>query len=177
MTMDISNFYLNLPVPRFYKNKWHPRGNHQGISPMQISNWSRSCLHRNQQRDVWTPTGRINNQPAAQTKIKWLWVLSDQISSGYMETWYTTNPVHIGGWWLWSKVCSKEHAVHLQKVLEAHYKLTCNWTGKQILALPSIGTTSKDKSTSLCQVTSRKHTNNSAMKWNCSSIPRTHVHQ
>ncbi len=27
------------------------------------------------------------------------------------------------------KNVNKEHALHLYKVLEAHYKLTCDWTG------------------------------------------------
>ena len=29
------------------------------------------------------------------------------------------------------KNVGKEHAVHLQKVLKAHYKLACNWTGNR----------------------------------------------
>ncbi len=33
------------------------------------------------------------------------------------------------------KYVSKEHALHLHKVLEAHYKLTCDWTGQRYLGL------------------------------------------
>ena len=29
----------------------------------------------------------------------------------------------------------KEHAVHLKNVLEGHYKLTCDWTGRQYIGI------------------------------------------
>jgi hypothetical protein len=33
------------------------------------------------------------------------------------------------------KYVGKEHAHHLKKTLEEHYKLTCDWTGKQYIGL------------------------------------------
>jgi hypothetical protein len=33
------------------------------------------------------------------------------------------------------KYVSKEHAHHLKNVLEEHYKLTCDWTGKQYIRI------------------------------------------
>ena len=33
------------------------------------------------------------------------------------------------------KYVGKEHAVHLQKVLEAHSRLTCNWTGNWYIGI------------------------------------------
>ena len=33
------------------------------------------------------------------------------------------------------KYVGKEHAVHLKNVLEAHYKLTCNWKGWQYIGI------------------------------------------
>ncbi len=33
------------------------------------------------------------------------------------------------------KYVGKEHAVHLKKVLNRHYKLTCNWTGTRYIGI------------------------------------------
>jgi hypothetical protein len=33
------------------------------------------------------------------------------------------------------KYVGKEHALHLHKVLEAHYKLTCDWTGQRYISI------------------------------------------
>ena len=33
------------------------------------------------------------------------------------------------------KYVGKEHAVHLQKVRESHYKLTCDWTGNRYIGI------------------------------------------
>jgi hypothetical protein len=33
------------------------------------------------------------------------------------------------------KFVGKEHAQHLKNALEEHYKLTCNWTGKQYIGI------------------------------------------
>ena len=33
------------------------------------------------------------------------------------------------------KYVGKEHAIHLKNLLEAHYKLTCGWTGRQYIGI------------------------------------------
>jgi hypothetical protein len=33
------------------------------------------------------------------------------------------------------KYVGKEHAIHLQQVLNKHYKLTCNWTGSRYIGI------------------------------------------
>jgi hypothetical protein len=38
---------------------------------------------------------------------------------------FCLNPVDVG----------IEHAQHLKNLLEEHYKLTCNWTGKQYIGI------------------------------------------
>ena len=66
-----------------------------------------------------------------------------------MESWHTTDPVHIGGWWLWSKMCrqgtcrtsSKSAQRTIQtnmqldrKTIHRHYP----WLGVQVKTSPPL---------------------------------------
>ena len=76
------------------------------------------------------------------------------------------------------KYVGKEHAVHLQKVLEVHYKLTCDWIGHRYIGI-TLDWDYKQRQVHLSMPGYIKK----ALKQFChemkknSSIPCTHVHQ
>jgi hypothetical protein len=161
MTMDISNFYLNLPLAR-------PEYIQIKISdiPEEIINECNLCNKVTESGHVHIEANKgMYGLPQAGL------IANELLKKQLNEHGYRQSKLILG---LWThdtqpiqftlvvddfgvKYIGKEHTLHLHKVLEAHYQLTCDWTGQCSLAEPLIGITNKDKSTFLCQVMSRKH--------------------
>jgi hypothetical protein len=139
MMMDISNFYLNLPLarPEYIKIK--------------ISDIPEEIINKYNLRNKVTESGHVHIEAnkgmyglpqagliANELLKKWL------NEHGYCQSklipglWtHDTWPIHftlvVDDFGV--KYVGKEHALHLYKVLEAHYKLTCDWTGQRCIGI------------------------------------------
>jgi hypothetical protein len=139
MTMDISNFYLNLPLPRpeyiWIKIKDIPEEIIEEYHLREkVIEAGHVYIEANKGMHGIPQAGLIANQQLKKRLNK----------HGYWQRKLVPGP--------WKhdkrpiqftlvvddfgvKYVGKEHAVHLQKVLEAHYKLTCNWTGNRYIGI------------------------------------------
>jgi hypothetical protein len=139
MTMDISNFYSMTPLhqPEFihmklsdipdeiidkYKlrNKTTPSGSIYIVAKCSMYGLPQSGLIANKLLEK-----RLNKHSCQQSKlVPGLWQ-------------HDTCPIQftlvVGGFGV--KYIGKEHALHLKKVLERHYKLTCDWTGTRYIGI------------------------------------------
>jgi hypothetical protein len=139
MTMDISNFYLMIPLhqPKFIH--------------MKLSNIPDKIIHEYKLRDKTTPSGSIyivtnrGMYGLPQSGLIANELLEKRLNEhGYQQSklvpglWqHNTHPIQftlvVDDFGV--KYVGKEHARHLKKVLEMHYKLTCDWTGTRYIGI------------------------------------------
>jgi hypothetical protein len=139
MTMDISNFYLNLPLA-------HPE-----YIRIKISDIPEEIINEYNLRNKVTESGHVHIEP---NKGMYGLPQAGLIANELLEKWlnehgYCQSKLIPG---LWTQITQpiqftlvvddfgvkyigKEHAPHLHKVLEAHYKLTCDWTGQRYISI------------------------------------------
>ncbi len=139
MTMNISNFYLMTPLhqPEFIR--------------MKLSNIPDKIINEYKLQDKTTPSGSIyivanhcmyglpqSGLIANELLEKRLNEHGYQQSKLVPELWqHNTCPIQftlvVDDFGV--KYVGKKHARHLKKVLEMHYKLTCDWTGTQYIGI------------------------------------------
>ena len=139
MTMDISNFYLVMPLhcPKFIR--------------MKLSDIPDKVIDEYKLRSKATPDGNVYIKAKRgmygllQAGLLANKPLKQQLNKdGYRQS------KLVPGLWKHNlqsiqftlvvddfgvKYVGKEHANHLKKVLEEHYKLTCNWTGTRYIGI------------------------------------------
>ncbi len=139
MTMDISNFYLNLPLPR------------PEYIRIKISNILEEIINKYQLREKASETGHVYIKankgmyglPQAgliankllEQKLSKHEYRQSRIVPGLWK--HNTRPIQftlvVDDFGV--KYVGKEHAIHLQKVLNEHCKLKCDWTGKRYIGI------------------------------------------
>ena len=139
MTMDISNFYLNTPLPRpefirinikdipeeviieyELKKKASPNGSIYIRAQRGMYGLPQAGLLANELLEK-----RLNKHGYHQSKlVPGLWK-------------HKTRPIHftlvVDDFGV--KYVGEEHANHLKATLEEHYKLTCDWTGRRYIGI------------------------------------------
>jgi hypothetical protein len=139
MTMDISNFYLMTPLHR------------PVFICMKLSNIPDNIINEYKLQNKTTPSGSIyivancGMYGLPQSGLIASELLEKRlIKHGYRQSklvpgiWrHDTCPIQftlvVDGFGI--KYVGKEHAMHLKKVLELHYKLTCDWTGTHYIGI------------------------------------------
>jgi hypothetical protein len=139
MTMDISNFYLMTPLHR------------PEFICMKLSNIPDEIINEYKLRNKTTPSGSIyivanrGMYGLPQSGLIANKHLEKRLNKhGYRQSklvpglWgHDTRPIQftlvVDDFGV--KYVGKEHAMHLKKVLELHYKLTCNWTGTRYIRI------------------------------------------
>jgi hypothetical protein len=141
MTMDISNFYLMTPLHR------------PEFICMKLSNIPDEIIDEYKLRDKTTPSSSIyivancGMYGLPQSGMIANELLEKRLNEhGYQQSKLVQGPwrhntrsiqftLVVGNFGV--KYVGEEHARHLKKVLEMHYKFTCNWTGTCYIGITS----------------------------------------
>jgi hypothetical protein len=139
MTMDISNFYLNSPLP-------HPEFIH-----IKLSNTPEEIIEEYKLHEKATSDGSIYIMATKgmyglpQAGLFANELLESRLNKhGYRQSklvlglWrHDTRPIQftlvVDDFGV--KYVGKEHALHLEHVLEEHYQLTCDWVGRRYIGI------------------------------------------
>jgi hypothetical protein len=74
--------------------------------------------------------GNCSRKMIEQTQIQ-----TEQIGTRPLETQHTANTIHIVVDNFGVKFVGEEHANHLKRALDEHYKLTCDWTETRYIGI------------------------------------------
>ncbi len=139
MTMDISNFYLMTPLHR------------SEFIRMKLSDIPDEIIDEYKLQDKTTPSGSIYivAYPSMYGLPQSGLIANELLEKRLNEHGYRQSKLVPGLWQhntrliqfslvvdnFGVKYVGKEHARHLKKILEMHYKLTCDWTGTRYIGI------------------------------------------
>ena len=139
MTMDISNFYLNTPLPR----PEFIRINLKDIPEEVIIEYdlkkkatSNGSIYIRAQRGMYgLPQAGLLANELLEKRLNKHGYHQSKLVPGLWK--HKTRPIHftlvVDDFGV--KYVGEEHANHLKATLEEHYKLTCDWTGRRYIGI------------------------------------------
>jgi hypothetical protein len=139
MTMDISNFYLMTPL------------HHAKFIRIKISDIPNEVIREYKLREKATKNGSIYiRAKRGMYSLSQAGLLANKLLEKRLNKHRYQQSKLVPGLWkhytrpiqftlvvndFGIKYVGKEHAQHLENALEEHYKLTCDWTGKQYIMI------------------------------------------
>jgi hypothetical protein len=139
MTMDISNFYLNSPLPRLE------------FICIKLSNIPEEIIVEYMLREKATSNGSIYIMATkGMYGLPQAGLIANELLESRLNKHGYRQSKLVPGLWMHDtrpiqftlvvndfgvKYVGKEHALHLKHVLEEHYQLTCDWDGPQYIGI------------------------------------------